>query len=41
MSSDLDDENTSQATEFITDWSRFSWYDGMPAEVTFLSIIQS
>ena len=35
MWSNLDDENTSRAVEFITDWSRLSWHDGMAAKQAF------
>jgi len=33
MWSNLDDENTSRAVEFVTDWSRLSWHYRMPAKV--------
>ena len=33
MWSYLDEENTSRAAEFITDWSRLSKYCGIPKKV--------
>jgi len=29
----FDDEDTSRTAEFITDWSRLSWYDRITATV--------
>jgi len=36
MWSYLDEEKTSRAAEFMTDWSCWRRYDGMPARVALL-----